>query len=767
MKIYNFLITLFVLILFGNLLNGQGFEDGYCGTRCSAQEYDIVKNLQIAPFPQEAEFSYVRVQFFVISSSTNSTITNTDINNALNALNTKFMPSGVQFTHCRPPQFIHDATNAVIPYANTQKENDLGNKYDVLNAINVYILDDILPSLSGTGAAYTYLNGGTYDRIFISESATHGHFQDGLILSHEMGHFFGLLHTNGYSSSGTNELVNGTNCTTAGDLICDTPADPANGPMIISSQFNTCTYPNLSVLGSNPCSPPQGYQPFCDINGPVYQPLGNNLMFPQYCGSFNTFTSGQCQRVYSTYLTYHQDMNGAANLVIKDNSYDVGREPNAASIVTYYVNGVQHQWYDVWESPNIINCRQINGGCQLSTFQNPGYLGGGGNRLIVRVENNGCNTNTDASAKLHMYWTLGSTGEDWANAWTTDNLCGLPAGREIINPATGLGGIAIPALNGGNYVTLSLPWTAPNPNNYTCLQLMPFTDGNPAICFLSRIVSVADGMYNEQVGPIRENVMQNNNIATRNTSLVPLSGIILGSVNEGNFTLFAHNFYANTETFDLELRNQNPNHNFIGKGNIILKLDNELWNAWVMGGEKTEGIIIWNKTEHKLKITDNQSARLQNIALEAGERREIAISFYLNEVVSEEEYYKFVLSQKLSIDSVAVGSSCVFEVSINDNTINTEQRLSPLSTKKTYFSVAPNPYANTFTVSYSTEQEGFVGIELWDATGRKISTLFHERQEQGEYNQVFEPQEVESGVYYLIFTTGESQSYKKLIHIQK
>lgn len=49
------------------------------------------------------------------------------------------------------------------------------------------------------------------------------------ILIHEMGHALGLLHTFGMSNScdGTSlELVDGSNCETSGDYICDTPASP-------------------------------------------------------------------------------------------------------------------------------------------------------------------------------------------------------------------------------------------------------------------------------------------------------------------------------------------------------------------------------------------------------------------------------------------------------------------------------------------------------------------------------------------------------------
>ena len=47
---------------------------------------------------------------------------------------------------------------------------------------------------------------------------------NGSTLAHELGHSFSLLHT--HSTSNGDEHANGSNCSIAGDLLCDTPADP-------------------------------------------------------------------------------------------------------------------------------------------------------------------------------------------------------------------------------------------------------------------------------------------------------------------------------------------------------------------------------------------------------------------------------------------------------------------------------------------------------------------------------------------------------------
>ncbi|MEL7220884.1 MAG: T9SS type A sorting domain-containing protein, partial [Bacteroidota bacterium] len=114
-------------------------------------------------------------------------------------------------------------------------------------AIDIFIVQsaNIEPDGEGTVLAYYSPN---RDWIVITDDYIEG---DEITLTHEIGHFFSLDHTffgweaGGYNvendpapimSSGSNtgqplptERVNGTNCETAADLICDTPPDYGNG----------------------------------------------------------------------------------------------------------------------------------------------------------------------------------------------------------------------------------------------------------------------------------------------------------------------------------------------------------------------------------------------------------------------------------------------------------------------------------------------------------------------------------------------------------
>ena len=151
----------------------------------------------------------------------------------------------------------------------TADEHILASANDLTNTINVYFVNSILFP-RGTGAAgYTYLPPGP-DRIFM----THGGIS-GLTLEHEMGHYFSLFHTHGTTNFGTtDELVDGSNCTTAGDRICDTPADPNLSGKVNSS----CLY-----IGTDR-----------DANGQLYVPDPTNIMSYSHCD--DRFSTGQYVR---------------------------------------------------------------------------------------------------------------------------------------------------------------------------------------------------------------------------------------------------------------------------------------------------------------------------------------------------------------------------------------------------------------------------------------------------------------------------------------
>jgi len=71
---------------------------------------------------------------------------------------------------------------------------------------------------------------------------------------HEVGHYFDLFHT--HETAYGRECVDGSNCTTAGDRLCDTPADPGLGAHNVN---DACQYigHELDPCHGDPYSPIQ------------------------------------------------------------------------------------------------------------------------------------------------------------------------------------------------------------------------------------------------------------------------------------------------------------------------------------------------------------------------------------------------------------------------------------------------------------------------------------------------------------------------------
>lgn len=154
-------------------------------------------------------------------------LSETDLYAAVDALNESYKPANLQFFVCGDINYIDD--DEFVEYEKVQ-EHDLASPNDEAGKVNLYFLPEI-PGLCG----YAYFPGSN-QRVFMANSCVN----NGSTLPHEMGHFFGLPHTHNDSNK---EFVDGSNCSTAGDGFCDTPADPNLSGLV---DFN-CAYTGTEV----------------------------------------------------------------------------------------------------------------------------------------------------------------------------------------------------------------------------------------------------------------------------------------------------------------------------------------------------------------------------------------------------------------------------------------------------------------------------------------------------------------------------------------
>jgi predicted Zn-dependent protease len=221
----------------------------------------------------------------------------------------------------------------------TQDESDLRTKYDKSEAINIYFFHTLtLPDLSLLNG-YTNLPNLSRSSNFMFFSYLENTPSEFKLLKerifiHELGHYFGLLHT--YQDSNDpdeskRELVTrgvGANCANTGDQLCDTNADPYE------------RIPSIFSLGCSEIIPTY----ILDKNGSSFSPPVDNYMsYQTKCG--NVFTTMQYQKMeaglnirLSSNAEYNIWKDGSNTLSIKSiekKSFCIGEEVE----VVYEKNG--------------------------------------------------------------------------------------------------------------------------------------------------------------------------------------------------------------------------------------------------------------------------------------------------------------------------------------------------------------------------------------------------------------------------------------------
>lgn len=295
---------------------------------------------------------------------------------AIHEGNTYLAPSGISLALAGSPTYIDDSVmyNAYgigIEFIEFAQENDKPGY------INFYT-----KNYPGTSTAYSNYPGYANRQVYGSIS--------GRVVAHEVGHYFYLFHTFGGSLFGqlTEELVDGSNCSTTGDLVCDTPADP---------------YPKVAVDPAD-C---QYNSTFADANGDAYLPLTDNIMsyYPIPC--WESFTNGQVTRMQE--------------VAVMDRAY-LRRDPNPFEIL-YFPHQLCEGDSSLYQltgsdpngmfsgpgiSNNVLDASQLSAGLYNCTYTGTSPMGD--TVLIV-----------DAAQTLYNFWASLDTTFIWQAYSPTQN----------------------------------------------------------------------------------------------------------------------------------------------------------------------------------------------------------------------------------------------------------------------------------------------------------------------------------------------------------
>lgn len=214
----------------------------------------------------------------VISDSLGQTFVNEDsIRYAVDLADSMFAPICMSFGPCLIDTFPYYEFDT-LRMSDIERLQDLKNRYSVPEVINLYVVS--LSQLPGGHNSFGFampwqedISGRDDSSVLVIDK--HIFSEQPLVLCHFLGHYFGLLDT----SEGGDELVDGSNCDSAGDGICDTPADVFDNNFI-----RPCTYQSQTVDG----------------NGEFYTPDVGNIMslyWMCHCG----FSHGQYMKMAEFY----------------------------------------------------------------------------------------------------------------------------------------------------------------------------------------------------------------------------------------------------------------------------------------------------------------------------------------------------------------------------------------------------------------------------------------------------------------------------------
>ncbi|MBC8172301.1 MAG: T9SS type A sorting domain-containing protein [Chitinophagales bacterium] len=208
----------------------SSFSQNYCGTELSDEQITWLRNFQASYSPdamRSGDIYYIPLKIHVVGDDDGEKYMDAGtILQDICDLNLQFAETGFYFYIEGDFHYIDNSDYYEHDWSDGY---DMMNENNVNNAVNVYFVGDPSGncgyfSPSGDAVAIANMCGG------IGNST----------IAHELGHFFSLPHTfygweGGAPPVSDQENVDGSNCNSAADGFCDTPADYANYRWFCSS----------------------------------------------------------------------------------------------------------------------------------------------------------------------------------------------------------------------------------------------------------------------------------------------------------------------------------------------------------------------------------------------------------------------------------------------------------------------------------------------------------------------------------------------------
>jgi len=515
----------------------------------------------------------------------------------------------------------------------------------------------------------------------------------------------------------------------------NTPNDPALQTLTVDGiELNTIcapgystnsVKPQLSVLVSNG-TPPFTYtwMPLNDSNSklsdvhsaaPTIDSAWGNYIVDYYLVVTDATTPHA--KMGSRHVTIKLDTAQKWDLAMRDSYVDMLDEPNSQATLDYT------QW-KIWNSQDIWNRVAQD---DSTTHQDPQYTGtSDSNYVYTRIRNVGC-IPAPAGKSLRLYWTKASTGETWKGDWDTATYNGWPAGLEI----TSGGPIRIDSLAPGQDTVYSIGWIPPRPQNYND------TLKDVEACLLARIEDghnplTTDSMSYVEVPRISTNVINNNNIVTRNLTVYNLSGFKMPIHQVG-----IGNSEASQQIFNIDIAtDKHFQHHLAGDisaiiSTIKLTLSPGLFTAWASGGYEGN-YTDYDPSQHTVRFTSvSDFMQLKNILLAGGQKETVMIETDGNTAIGTYQFAPINLNVLQDLVSGGGDSTIYGDVTytiVPDTSVghkSAPSKVAQVKAPRDVFYGYPNPTTGTFVIA-TTNYKSTAVITVTDVLGKVVSTVNHD-----------------------------------------
>lgn len=266
-----------------------------CGTRLTPQDAEIAAYLErigayilAADAPRYVPMIPVTIHD-VRRSDGSGGMDPADIVETLSDVNARVDDLGIQVVQSGSTRYIND--DGLFMIDNELELDFLRVAYQVPNTLNIFFVEEIDLLFTDLSCAISTFSFHPTQGIVCKKHCT-AQSRNRNTLSHEVGHYFDLHHT--HETYWGAECPDGSNCQTAGDQVCDTPADPG----LAGRLDDDCVYDDpLQRCGD------------------AFNPDVTNLMsYSGRCGS--RFTPGQRARALATLFNLRPALLEAGNPAI-------------------------------------------------------------------------------------------------------------------------------------------------------------------------------------------------------------------------------------------------------------------------------------------------------------------------------------------------------------------------------------------------------------------------------------------------------------------